>query len=256
MHHLVAKAIKMVADNSPTILTTIGVTGTVVTAYLTGRAAYRVGLDVNAGHYEPLLEGKEPEAYELKEKVQMYWKEFIPPVVVGAATVACVIGANRIGSRRAAAMAAAYSLLEKGFDEYKDKVKEEIGRQKEQRLRDDIAQDRVDANPLSSNQVIITGNGDVLCYDQITGRYFNSNVEAIRKAQNDVNRDVIHNMYASLSDFYEKIGLPATGYSSEVGWNMDDYLDVSFSAVLSEDGRPCIAISYQVNPIRGFSRLM
>lgn len=255
MHHLVAKAAKLIADNSPTILTTIGVTGTVITAVLTGRAAYRTGLDLNAGHYEPLLDGKEPEVLDTKEKIKRYWKEFIPAAAVGTATVACIIGANRIGTRRAAALAAAYSLTEKAFDEYKEKVKDQIGAQREQRVRDEIAQDRVNANPVSSNQVIITGNGNVLCYDAITGRYFNSNVEAIRKAQNDINRDVLSNLYATLSEFYGLIGLPATEYSTEVGWNVDDYLDIDFSAVLSEDGRPCISISYQVSPIRGFSRL-
>jgi hypothetical protein len=251
MHHLIAKTLKLVADNSPTILTTIGVTGTVVTAYLTGRATFR------ASELIAIEETLVPSDAELtdKDKIGLVWREYIPAFAVGTLTIACIIGANRIGTRRAAALAAAYSLTEKAFDEYKDKVRDQIGAQREQRVRDEIAQDRVSANPVSSNQVIITGNGDVLCYDAITGRYFNSNVEAIRKAQNDINRDILHNLYATLSEFYGYIGLPSTSYSTEVGWNVDDYLDIDFSAVLSEDGRPCISISYQVSPIRGFSRL-
>lgn len=251
MNPFVAKALKFVTDNSPTILTTVGVTGTVVTAVLTGRAAFRVGLDASAGHYEPLMDGLEPESMETKDLVKKYWKEFIPPMVTGTLTVACIIGANRIGNRRAAALAAAYSLAEKGFEEYKSKVQEHLGSQKEQKLRDELAQDRVDANPVSSREVIITGNGDVLCYDSITGRYFMSNVEAIRKAENDLNHTIIHNLYATLTEFFLLIGLSPTPFSSEVGWNMDELLDLKFSTVLSDDNRPCISIDYTVSPIRG-----
>jgi Family of unknown function (DUF6353) len=236
---------KLLIDNSPTILTAVGVTGTVGTAVLTGRATFKAA---------EILEAETNEL-ETRDKLNLVWKCYIPPVAVGAITVVCIIGANRIGMRRAAALAAAYSLAEKAFDEYRAKVHEHLGSQKEQRIRDDIAQDRVIANPVSTREVFITGNGEVLCYDSITGRYFQSNVESLRKAQNDINHAIIHDLYASLSDFYNKIGIPTTSYSNEVGWNLDDMLEIDFSAVIAEDGRPCICIDYKFSPVRGYSRL-
>ena len=152
-------------------------------------------------------------------------------------------------------MAAAYSISEKAFSEYKEKVIEKIGENKEQKVRDEIAQDQVNRNPVSTREVIITGNGDVLCYDSITGRYFQSNVESLRKAMNDTNHQIINDMYASLNDFYNRIGLPMTPYASEVGWNADRLLELQFSTVLSEDGRPCISVSYPLSPIRDYFRL-
>ena len=158
--------------------------------------------------------------------------------------------------RRTAALAAAYSLSEKAFDEYKEKVKERIGESKEQRLRDDIAQDQVNRAPLSKNEVILTGNGDVLCYDSITGRYFLSQVETLRRAMNDVNVQVINNGYASLYNFFELVDLASTPYSHEVGWNADALMDIKFSAVLAEDGRPCMSVNYNVSPLRQFHTIM
>jgi hypothetical protein len=248
MNRVVAQAIKLLSDNAPTILTSLGVTGTVATAALSARGAFRAGEIIRA----------ENENRELtpKEKVKLTWKEFIPAAGVGALTVTCIIGLNRVGMRRAAALAAAYSLSEKAFEEYKSKVVERIGEQKEQRLRDDLAQDQVTRNPLSANEVIMTGNGDVLCYDAITGRYFMSQVESIRRAENDINHQILTQNFASLYNFYELIGLPGTPFSHEMGWDVDKLMEVKFSAVISEDGRPCISINYKVDPLRRFHTLM
>lgn len=253
-NRLVAQTIKLLSDNAPTILTALGVTGTVTTAYLTGRASVKA-VDMireEEVNHEAMEWGK----LTPKEKFLLTWKEFIPAVGVGALTISCIIGVNRIGMRRTAALAAAYSLSEKAFDEYKAKVRERLGDSQERRVRDDIAQDQVNRNPLSRNEVILSGNGDVLCYDSITGRYFLSQMETLRRSMNDVNHQVLTQGYASLYNFFELVGLASTPYSHEVGWNMDELMDISFSAVLAEDGRPCMSINYNISPIRKYHTIM
>lgn len=245
---------KYAVDNSPTFLTGIGAAGVVVTAYLTGRAAFRTGLDMNAGHYEPLMEGREPEHYTTSEAIKEYWPEFVPAIGTGVLSVACIIGANKIGSRRAAAVAAAYSLSEKAFSEYKEKVVEKIGEKKQQVVYDEIAQKSIDANPITK-EIVITDNGDVMCYDTITGRYFLSSVETVRKAENEINKQILDDGSASLSEFYDKIGLDATAFSEEVGWNYDNMLAVKFSSVLSNNQKPCVAIHYNMSPVRNYYKL-
>lgn len=242
---------KLASDNSPLILTAIGVTGTITTAVLTGRAAFKAAEIL---HDDELTS---PNVYEqtVKTKVALTWKLYIPAIGTGVLTVTCIVLANHIGTRRAAALAAAYSVSERAFAEYKDKVVEKLGEKKELAVRDEIAQDRVNNNPIGSREVVITGNGDVLCYDSISGRYFQSNVEALRKAQNDINAVILSDMYASLYDFYDIIGIPTTPYSNEVGWNVDTLLNLSFSTVMSTDGRPCVSLDYTVYPIRDYNRL-
>lgn len=251
LSNIAHKAEKIISDNSPLILTGIAVTGTITTALLAGRASFKAAqILADDLHYREPGDEATP-----RDKLEMTWKLYIPAVGAGVTTVICIIASNRIGTRRAAAMAAAYSISEKAFAEYKDKVVERLGDAKEQKIRDEIAQDQVNRNPVSTREVIITGNGDVLCYDSITGRYFQSNVESLRKAQNDVNHQILMNMYASLNDFYQEIGLPVTPYSNEVGWNADNLLELKFSTVLSEDGRPCISVNYAISPIRDYFRL-
>lgn len=251
---LVQRAGKFAADNSPAILTAIGVTGALTTAYLTGKASFKAA--------ELILEkqkrlDEEPKSYPLdtKEKVELVWRLYIPAAATGLLTVTCIIGANRIGTRRAAALATAMTISEKAFTEYKDKVVERLGKNKEQAVRDEIAQERVDRTPVSlTKEVIIAGGGDVLCFDVFTGRYFKSDMETIKKAQNDVNYQIINNMYASVSDFYNRIGLPPTGYSDEVGWNSDKLMELDISTTMSDDGRPCISINFAAVPVRDYDR--
>ena len=106
-------------------------------------------------------------------------------------------------------------------------------------------------NPLNK-EVIIAGNGAVLCYDSLTGRYFNSSVETLRKAQNDINAEAIMNQYASQNDFYRMVDLPLLALGEEAGWRPDNLLELDFSTQLTEDGRPCLVVGYSTAPIRGY----
>lgn len=151
-------------------------------------------------------------------------------------------------------MAAAFVLSERTFEEYKSKVVEKLGARKEQNVRDEIAQDRVLQNPPPPTIVIATGK--VLCYDGFAGRYFESDMESLKKAQNDINRQIMYDGFASLSDFYDLLGLRHTDLSDDVGWNSETQeVSLKFSSVLTEDNRPCLAFTFEVHPFRGHSLL-
>lgn len=239
---------KSLIDHSPEILTGFAVAGVVSTAVMAVKVTPQA---------VRLIEEQEEETHTYltaKEKVQLTARCYIPAVGIGVATIACIIGASSINTKRNAALMSVYTLTEKSFSEYQEKVTQTLGANKEQKIRDEVAQDRVAADPPSGKQIIITGKGEVLCYDTLSGRYFESSVETIRQAQNDVNAAIINDMYASQNDFYAKIGLSPTSYGEEFGWTTDKMLDIQFSAVLSEDSRPCIAISYLYSPTRDYHK--
>lgn len=244
---------KFAVDNSPTILTTIGALGTIGTAILTHKAATKASQMLaddfrNLDMHEQMAMGK-------KDKLKLVWTAYIPPVVVGGLTITAVVSANRIGSKRAAAIAAAYTISEKAYTEYRDKVVEKFGDQKERNMREELAQDQVNRNPQNENNVVIVGDGEVLCCDLFSGRYFRSSVESLRKAANEVNFLILHNGFASLTDFYNEIQINRTDVSDEIGWNQDKLLELDISAVVNEEGQPCVAFRFQVHPVRGYYRI-
>lgn len=244
-----AKSIlKLASDNSPAILTAVAVAGVVTTTVLAVRGTAPAIRDIQQAQSEQVDE------LTLKDKIRLSWQYYVPALGVGAATIACIVGANSVSNRRNAALVSLYSVTETAFKEYKDKVVEVVGENKETSIRDGIAQDIIDSKPLTGREVVITGDGSVLCYDTLSGRYFDSSVETIRKAQNDINAIIINNGYADLNEFYHEIGLPSTDMGGDVGWNSDKLIDISFSGTIASDSRPCIALDYSVRPTKGYYR--
>jgi len=235
---------KVISDNSPTILTVVGVTGVASTALLAVKGAYSAA--------ERLAH--EPGDLPLKDKFAMTWHLYIPAAGVGAVTIICIVAGNSINTRRNAALASVYTLSETAFKEYRSKVAEQLGSHKEQKVRDDIARDRIANDPVEGKEVIVTGTGNVLCYDTLTGRYFESDMESLRKAQNDINAECINNMYASQNDFYRLVGLPQVEIGEEVGWTVENKLELEFTSILS-GGKPCMAINYHRSPIRNYHKV-
>lgn len=244
-------------ENSTTILTGLGVTGTVATAYLTGRATFKAAELI--AHDEAVANtgvepGADPVYLTKKDKVKIVWKVYAPPVAAGAITITSIITANRISSKKIAALVVASGVSERAFQEYKDKVVERLGQKKHEDIRAGVAQDRVDRNPVGTNEVIVTGKGDVLFYDEHSGRYFYSTMETVRRAENRINHELLEGMGCSLSEFYDEIGMKASNYSDSVGWNGGERMEVEFSTTLSEDGRPCISIDFKKPPITTYNR--
>lgn len=247
-YQVLAKRVQAFAmENSPTILTGIGVVGTVTTAVLTGRAGYKASQLI--AEEERFKDGDSldrPTVLSTKERVQLVWTEFIPPVGMAGVTVTSIIYANKISTSRVAAMAAAYALSDKTFGEYKEKVQERLGISKETDIRDEIAQGRVTAQPPGTT--IIIGGGEVLCYDALTSRYFMGNMEKIKKAENEINSEILTCDGASLSRFYDEIGLEPNAYSDSVGWDLDNRCELQISTVMSEDERPCLVVDFKTWP--------
>jgi hypothetical protein len=237
---------KFAIDNSPGILTGLGIAGAVTSAVLTGRAAYRMGFDASEQYRDEL-----PTSKELAKK---YYKEFIPGAAVLAGTIVCIVGATTVSSRRTAAITAAFKLSEELAEGYKKKVVETLGAQKHEKMQADLASDRMEKMGGYENFIIL--GSEVLFFDSMSGRFFISEVEKINKAVNEINAQVNKYYSASLSDFYDKIGLDTTEFSNSVGWNTDELLEVSFVATLLSNNKPAIQISYNKNPISGYDRCM
>lgn len=242
----------LMSRRSPEILTGIGIAGMLTTTVLAVKATPKA---------LKLIEEKKHEEHLDKlstiETIKTTWKCYIPTAITCTASVACLIGASSVSLKRNAALATAYKLSETALAEYKEKVVETLGEKKEKTIREKIDKDHIDKQPVSNSEVIITSAGDTLCYDYASGRYFKSDIESLKKAINVLNRKLLVDMYVSLNEFYDEIGLENIRLGDELGWNIDKGLiDLDFSSQIADDGRPCIVISYTIMPQHGFDSFM
>jgi len=238
VRELVSHTEKILRENSPVILTGLGVSGVITTGYLSARAAFDSAAELITISY--MQGASQAPPLTKKQQIKLVWKKFIPAAVSGTVTIGCIVGATRIGSRRNAALTAAYSISERAFSEYREKVSEKFGKGKEQQVRDEIAQDHVTATGPS----VIATEGKVWCCEMHTKRYFESDMETLRRAQNEVNSKMLRHVYATLDDFYYLVGLEFTSNSSLFGWDSDKLMELHFSTALMRDKIPCITFEY------------
>ncbi len=238
---------KYIQQNSPTILSGVAVGGVITTAVLAVKATPKALVRIDN------LE-QDHDATKA-EVVRATWKFYIPAGLAGAATIGCIIGANTIGSKRNAALLAAYSLVDQTFREYKDQVFKQLGEAKERKIHDAAVIERMEKNPPKDGQVLVFGGGDQLCFDTLTGRYWRSDIEQIRRAENEVNHRILADMYCSQNEFYELIGLEPVLVGDELGWNIDHRMELIFTSHLNPEGVPCLAVGYKQLPFREYGKI-
>ena len=244
------KTVKLKAtEHSPEILMGIGIAGMFTTTILAVRATPKVLTLIQEAEDE-----KQEELTKL-EIVKASWKPYIPAVVTCGLSTACLISSGTVNSRRNAALATAYKISETALTEYREKVVETIGEKKEKTVRDAVAKKQIEKNPITKNEVIVTDRGSTLCYDPLSARYFKTDIDRIKRAENNLNKQMLHDIsgYASLNEFYDELGLEHTSIGEELGWNAYNLIDISLSSQLTENDEPALVIDFIQPPKYGYS---
>lgn len=237
---------RVLTKYSPGILTGIGITGMIGATFMAVKATPKALYLIEAKKEESEVEELTP-----VETIKTCWKCYIPATLTTVVSAACLIGASTVSAKRNAALATAYSISEAALREYQEKVVEVVGEKKEKAVRDAVAKNQIERDPVTKSEVvIIDSNSNTLCYEPLSGRYFKSTIDKIKKAEIKLDRQMIQEMYVSLNDFYWEIGLDGTDLGDQMGWNLSKgYMDLSFSSQLADDGTPCAVIVYGIPPV-------
>ena len=167
----------------------------------------------------------------------------VPILLTTAGTVLTYRG-NKINTERGAAAMAAYALSDTALREYREKTREIVGEKKEQKIMDEVDKSIVEKHPC--NEIIVAGDGDYLCCDGKTGRYFTSNITKLQHIENLMDRKLIDEEFVSLNELYLEIGLSGLENGDNIGWHMNrGYIQMRFSYQGADDGKPCMVMSYR-----------
>ena len=224
-------------ENSSVILSVAASAGVVGTAYLSAQAGRRT---------EQRISAEDPHGMDdFRTNAWRVWRLYIPAATAGAVTVICIAGVKHVDGRKTLAAQTALAVTQRAYSEYRDKVVEEFGERKDAAILAKVAEDRVAAKP----PTIVAGSGKVLCCELFTGRYFESDMQTLHRAVNELNSKMLKSDIATLEDFYYLIGLEFTKGSAHMGWDSSKLLELEFSTTLHDD-KPVLAFDY--NYVKGF----
>ena len=218
---IINKLEKEIRDNGPSILTGLGVVGLVST----------VGSAIKATRDFDKEEHKTKEE-KFKSVVKHYW----PVVIMGAGSIACIIGSNKLNMKRNLALAGAYKLSESKITEYKDKWFES---KKEE-----------NKNQCKSNTIIF-GDGDIDCYDQLTGRYFRCSITKLNQAINNVNELLYCGDSVDLDDWYDFLDMDTPDLCEDLVWEQKwGPIKLELDSKLTDDNKPVLVIDFDIRPTK------
>ena len=251
MNKLVGKTKWFLKHNGSTILTIGGAAGVITTAVVavkeTPKALYL------------LEQAKEEKGEDLTaiEKVKVAGPVYIPSIIIGASTIACIFGANTLNKRQQAALMSAYALLDNSYKEYKKKVTEMYGEDADKLVRNSIAKDKYEEAHIDPDE---EDDRKRLFYDEFSEQYFRATTAEVLKAEYEVNREMAQNGGVALTRFYELLNIDKLKLSEDIGWSIgmlsDMYwtfwIDFDHEKVIMDDEMECTIIRMCYEPVVDF----
>lgn len=239
---------------SPEILLVAGTVGVVTSGVMACRATLKIDevLDEAKDRIEkihevaanPEMKDKYTEEDSKKDLAITYTqagvklvKLYGPSIALGVISLGCMIGSNRILSKRNVALAAAYAAVDKSFKEYRGRVVERFGKQLDKELRynlkarevEEVTVDKDGKEVVSKSTVEVMDPNNYSHYaivfddgnagwdpDPERTKYF------LIQQQNYANEMLKARGHLFLNEVYDMLGARRTKAGAQVGWIYDE----------------------------------
>lgn len=249
---------------SPEILTTVGILGTVTAGVLAARATLNL---------EPIIDNAQAKIEYAEEKTHSYTadqyssadhkkamfgiylttagdisKLYAPSIILGVASIGCIVGGHGVMQKRNVAAIAAYKGLEESFNKYRKRVIEEFGEEKDQEIVYGITKEKetdaegveriiniIDPEHLSPEMKIFAPNNRNW---EPSPDY---NLNFLKAQENMANQRLRAHGFIILNDILDALGFDKTQAGAITGWTMDGegdgYIDFGIHDAQSDNSR-------------------
>jgi len=245
LQNVIKIASKSARGNSSAILLGAAVAGVIATALLSAKGAIKAK-ELIEENMEAINDSETETKYRL-EIVKTALPAFAPAIVSGVATVGFMVLSHRVQSKRLAALASVYTLSETAYKEYRSQVRHAFGDKKKHLLSASVNDKKLQASKKPRNEIMAT-DGDTLSYDALSGRYFRTYIDSVRRGIAEANKQMFLDDWISLNDVYDCIGLPPIELGDMMGWSIDNGpIEEDFTSHLKDDV-PVLVIDFRVEP--------
>lgn len=210
-------------------------------------------------NYAPEEEIGKAKAQVIVKTAGRLTKVYLPSVVIGTASISCLIGSHNILKKRNVALAAAYKVLDEGFKEYRGRVIDELGEEKDHEFRYGMKTKTVTVEETDEKGKTKKFKKEETVIDNdspsIYARFFDDaspywkddasmNKTFLMCQQNYANDLLVTRGHVFLNEILDMLGLPRCAEGAVVGWyydpsdqNRDNYIDFGIFDVKSEARR-------------------
>jgi hypothetical protein len=248
---VVARNVLKFKKESPHIFFAAGIAGFVGTVYLSSRATLK--LEKTLDEFNEELDDVKGGTNNSRDVAYVYGKNsvrlvklYAPAALLGTASVMSLTGSHVIMTRRNSALAGTLAIVTQAFDEYRERVKAELGEDKELDVRYDLKELEIQ-NEDGTKQIIKLGDTNALSpYARFFDEYsVNWQKDAeynrlyVQCQQNYANQRLETYGHVFLNDVYDWLGIERSREGAVVGWlyngEGDGYIDFGMFDVSNRD---------------------
>lgn len=240
--------------HSPEILVVAGVVGTVASAVMACRATTKLNevLEDSKDQIDQIKSYVKENGYteryseeDSKKDLTIVYtqsvlniaKLYAPSVVLGTASIIAILSGHSILHKRNAALAAAYTTIDRSFKEYRGRVIERFGEKLDKELKYNIKSEEVEETVVNEDGTEQTIKKTVNVADPNTysdyARFFDDgcagwdkdpeiNLMFLKRQQEHANDILKSKGYLFLNEVYAMLGIPASKAGQVVGWIYDE----------------------------------
>lgn len=235
------KAQFMLKKYSPAVLTVFSMVGVVATTAL--------GIKATPKAVKLIEQAKEEKGEELtaSEVIRVTWKEYVPTIISCTTTLASILSLHILNTKTQASLMSAYATLNNIHKQYVEKTKELYGDDADQKIRNAILNDQ----PMMIKELT---DGKQLFWDYQSLRFFESTIDTVLRAEQQLNAEFAASGAVTLNDFYDLLGLERQFAAQEVGWyDNGNFFEIKFENQLMlmdvGDDREDQMEVFMINPI-------
>lgn len=215
---------------SPHIFFAVGIGGALISTVLACRATLKLEetVDEIKKDFEQVRLQKHDSETDYRRELSIAYirgankliKLYGPATIVGTLSIAALTGSHIQMSQRNAALTAAFTAVSRSYDEYRQRVRETIGEEKEQAIYEGCLLDDMDGaedlahvmNKASSFGRIFEPSNVNWQHDMENNRFF------IECQQSYANLQLQSKGHVFLNDIYDLLGFERTSEGAVLGW--------------------------------------
>ena len=241
-----------IKKHSPEIFMTVGIVGTVASTVLACKATTKAsGLledakkEIEAIHTVAERDDKYSEK-DLQQALTISYartgvklvKLYAPAIAVGTLSIASIVWGHNILKKRNIALAAAYTVVDKGFKNYRKNVVERFGKEIDKELRYNIKAKEFETevidekgNKKVKKEIVNVADAPVeysdyaRCFDCGNAGWEDNaeyNLMFLRRQQDYANDRLKARGHLFLNEVYDMLGIPRSQAGQAVGWIYDE----------------------------------